>query len=78
MGIIDGENKEKLERKQIFDPSVPKFNRLKMEYTDSFGYNTVVETDVADVTFNSLMDSVRQCLGAFGYSQRTIDEYFRD
>ncbi len=55
-----------------------KHTRLRMEYTDSFGYNTIVETDVQGDTLDELMSSVKQCIHGFGFSESSIAEYIPD
>ena len=51
-------------------------SRLKISFTDSFGYNSVVETDIFGDDFNSVMDSLRQCLNGLGFSEKLVNDYF--
>lgn len=49
---------------------------LKMTFNNGLGDETTIETTLQGVDFDSVMDSVIQTLKGFGFSDKTIDDYF--
>ena len=51
------------------------YYNIKISYTDEFGHNTTVETDVIGNDIHALMSAIGQCVKGFGYAEANVREY---